>query len=233
MHGLGTYSYCTACFSVDQTKNRCLWHFCSLFWRGIQQLVLCIQPVMINYAIKQVPCFKMDSSLEYALLCDDGGFYRPFSGTHDAYKSSGFFFYLSPLLGLSVHVLGQWKRMCSFKESCIFLWDPTSYKGFVYLAFQCLISSWCSLCWRLHWIAAQCSQMYVNIWDKFKGSRTCCEDWFFCCNDHAEDVCHLPKKMAPSSSCHGLCAASADAPSPCLHFQPHWSTPHHTLHCYT
>lgn len=76
---------------------------------------------MINYAIKQVPCFKMDSSLEYALLCDDGGFYRPFSGTHDAYKSSGFFFYVSPLLELSVHVLGQWKRMCSFKESCIFL----------------------------------------------------------------------------------------------------------------
>lgn len=41
--------------------------------------------------------------------------------SRDAYKSSGFFFYLSPLLGLSVHVLGQWKRMCSFKERCIFL----------------------------------------------------------------------------------------------------------------
>lgn len=72
---------------VSQTKNRCLWHFCSLFWRGIQELVLYIQPVMINCAIKQVPCFKTDSSLEYALLCNDGGFYRPFSGTRDAYKS--------------------------------------------------------------------------------------------------------------------------------------------------
>lgn len=124
-------------------------------------------------------------------------------------------------------------NVCVPLKRAVFFWDPTSYKGFVYLAFQCLISSWSSLCWRLHWIAAQCSQMYVNIWDKFKGSRTCCEDWFFCCNDHAEDVCHLPKKTAPSSSCHGLCAASADAPSPCLHFQTHWSTPHHTLHCYT